>query len=66
MKEQTPDGYVTEVKVVQFNTEENIGTERYDWALEIQLNKDRAENRQWMITLQSENKARKELCTDYI
>ena len=66
MKEQTPDGYVTEVKVVQFNTEENIGTERYDWALEIQLNKDRAESRQWMITLQSENKARKELCTDYI
>ena len=66
MKEQTPDGYVTEVKVVQFNTEENIGTERYDWALEIQLDKDRAEGRQWMITLQSENKARKVLCTDYI
>ena len=66
MKEQTPDGYVTEVKVVQFNTEEIIGTERYDWALEIQLDKDRAEGHQWMITLQSENKARKVLCTDYI
>ena len=62
MKEQTPGGYVTEEKLLQFNTEENIETEtRYDWALEIKLDKDRAESRQWMITLQSENKARNKL-----
>ena len=65
MKEQTPDGYVTEEKLLQFNIGENIETERYDWALEIKLDKDRAECCQWMITLQSENKARKVMCADF-
>ena len=67
MKEQTPDGYVTEEKLLQFSINENniIETERYDWALEIKLDKDRAESRQWMITLHSENKARKVMCADY-
>ena len=65
MKEQTPDGYFTEEKLLQFKIEKNIETERYDWALEIKLDKDRAESRQWMITLQSENKARNAMCPDY-
>ena len=52
MKEQTPAGYTTEEHLLQFNTE----TERYDSALEIKLDSDHAEARQWMITLQSDNK----------
>ena len=55
MKEQTPDGYVTERKLLQFNTEKN----RYNSALEIKLDKERAETRQWIITLQSENEVKK-------
>ena len=52
MKEQTPEGYIIEEKLLQFNIDE----ERYDSALEISLDKQRAEDRKWMITLQSENK----------
>lgn len=49
MKEQTPVGYTTEEHLLQFK-------ERYDSALEIKLDRDRAEACQWMITLQSDNK----------
>ena len=52
MKEQTPEGYDIEEKLLQFNIEK----ERYDSALEIKLDKHRAEACQWIITLQSENK----------
>ena len=54
VKEQTPEGYVTEEKLLQFNIE----TERYDSVLEIKLDRDRAEACQWMITLQSEDKVK--------
>jgi hypothetical protein len=59
VKEQTPEGYAitTEEKLLQFNNIEIDSDERYDSALEIRLDRDRAEACQWMIALQSENKA---------
>ena len=55
MKEQTPEGYETEVNVnLQFNTEAG----RYDSALEIELDKHKAERLQWVIALKSENKVK--------
>ena len=53
MKEQTPVGYVTEEKPLQFETG------RYDSVLQIKLDKDRAETCKWMITLQSEDKVKR-------
>ena len=54
MKEQTPVGYVADEKPLQFET----GSSRYDSALKIELDKERVETYQWMITLQSENKVK--------
>ena len=54
MKEQTPVGYITEEKLLQFNIE----MERYDSALVIKLDSVRAEACRWMITLQSEDKVK--------
>jgi hypothetical protein len=56
VKEQIPDGYATEEKLLQFNNIEIDSDERYDSALEIRLDRGRAEACQWMITLQSDNK----------
>ena len=55
VKEQTPDGYVTERKILQFNIEKT----RCNSALEIKIDKERAEARLWNITLQSENKVKR-------
>ena len=52
MNEQTPEGYIIEEKLLQFNMENG----RYDSALKIELDRDRAERCNWMITLQSEDK----------
>lgn len=57
MKEQTPEGYATEEKLLQFNNIEIDSDERYDSALVIKLDRDHAEARKWMISLQSETKA---------
>ena len=56
MKKQTPEGYDTVEKLLQFDTG------RYDSALEIEVDKDGAETRRWMITLQSEKKVKKDTC----
>ena len=57
VQEQTPVGYESVEKLLQYNTD------RYEAALEIQVNKTEAKRDGWVITLESEKKVAVCMCT---
>ena len=62
VQEQTPDGYESVEKLLQFNTETE--SDRYKAALEIHINKAEAHRDGWVISMESENKVY--ACTQFI